>query len=122
MTTILVTGATGRVGTHVVSELAKRVKVRAAMRDPGDPKARWTEDVERVAFDFEKPESIDTALRGTDALFLLAPAIASMLELHALGRAGRAAKVSRAVAELTGRPATTFEAFASAHAAAWVAS
>jgi uncharacterized protein YbjT (DUF2867 family) len=42
------------------------------------------------------------------------PMVAGVLELHALGKAGRAAKVTPTVAALLGRPPTTFAAFARA--------
>ncbi|WP_135302189.1 SDR family oxidoreductase [Haloarcula amylovorans] len=68
--TVLVTGATGTVGSALRDELADRdAVVRAATRTPpGDgPADEW------VAFDFAKPETWGAALEGADALFLLRP-------------------------------------------------
>lgn len=74
---VLVTGATGTVGAHVVGELtAVGEPVRAASRDPAQ--ARVTVDAaEYVAFDFEKPETWGDALTGVDRLFLVRPPSAS---------------------------------------------
>ncbi|MBX0293499.1 SDR family oxidoreductase [Haloarcula nitratireducens] len=68
--TLLVTGATGTVGSALRDELTERdAVVRAAARaPPGDgPADEW------VAFDFAKPETWGAALEGVDALFLLRP-------------------------------------------------
>ena len=70
MQPVLVTGATGRIGRGVVSELlAAGVPVRALTRRPetaGLPPA-----VEVVAGDFTEPDSLDSALQGVGAVFLL---------------------------------------------------
>ena len=42
-----------------------------------------------------------------------------LLELHGVVKAGYSARVTDAVPKLLGRPATSFLAFAKAHAAAW---
>jgi uncharacterized protein YbjT (DUF2867 family) len=47
------------------------------------------------------------------------PAVEAVLELHALGRAGRAAAVTSAVEELTKHPPRTFATFASEHKGGW---
>ena len=82
---VLVTGATSRVGRAVVAQLlAAGVPVRALTLRPdaaGLPAA-----VEVVAGDLTVPESLDAALRGVGAVFLLwtappttAPAIVDRL-------------------------------------------
>lgn len=72
MKTILVTGATGTVGSRVVEQLRERdVRVRAAIRDPD--RASLPENVEAVEFDFERPETWGRAFEGVDAMFLLRP-------------------------------------------------
>jgi uncharacterized protein YbjT (DUF2867 family) len=73
-TVILVTGATGVIGTDVCAALASQpgLEVRAALRTPA--KRGWLpETVQTVAFDFEDPATIDAALDGVEKLFLLAP-------------------------------------------------
>ncbi|MFD9113807.1 NAD(P)H-binding protein [Streptomyces bottropensis] len=68
---ILVTGATGTIGSEVVRQLAARgEKVRAMTRDPA--KARVPAGVEVVRGDFLDPESVDAALAGAAAVFLVA--------------------------------------------------
>ena len=73
-TTILVTGATGTIGSRVLEELADRgVTVRAACRDPEREQATLPEGVEWVEFDFERPETWGVAFEGVDAMFLMRP-------------------------------------------------
>lgn len=68
--TVLVTGATGRVGGAVVDELlAAGVRVRALARRPAE--AKLPPKVEVVAGDFTVPDSLDEALKGVSAVFLL---------------------------------------------------
>ena len=67
---IVVTGGTGRVGQQVVAQLRERnLKVRVVSRRPGQPQA----GVETAAADLADPASLEPALRGADALFLLWP-------------------------------------------------
>jgi len=72
MTTILVTGATGRVGRHVVQGLLEAgVTVRALVRNPlltGLP-----DDVVLEQGDIYDPAAVERAASGVDAAFLLWP-------------------------------------------------
>jgi uncharacterized protein YbjT (DUF2867 family) len=66
--TILVTGATGNVGSAVLAELRRRgATVRAFVRDGSAP---LPEGVEVAVGDFEDPDSIRAALDGVDRLLL----------------------------------------------------
>ena len=66
---VLVTGATGRMGRAVLDQLVGGgVPVRALTRRPHE--ASLPPDVEVVGGDFTVPESLDTALRGVDAVLL----------------------------------------------------
>jgi len=68
--TILVTGATGRVGRHVVEQLVKRgAKVRVLSRDPA--KAEFPAGVEVVKGDLLDLDSLRAAFSGIKTLFLL---------------------------------------------------
>ncbi|GJD79054.1 SDR family oxidoreductase [Methylobacterium gregans] len=68
--TILVTGATGRVGRHVVEQLAKRgAGVRVLTRDPA--KARFSEGVEIAKGNLLDIDSVRAAFSGVSTLFLL---------------------------------------------------
>lgn len=70
--TILVTGATGNVGSEVAKALNKRgIKVRAGSRDPR--KLSGLDGVASVKADFEDPSTFDAALDGVSGLFLIAP-------------------------------------------------
>jgi uncharacterized protein YbjT (DUF2867 family) len=68
--TILVTGATGRVGRHVVSQLLERnASVRALVRDPS--KADLPAGVDVVQGDMLDIDALRSAFKGIRTLFLL---------------------------------------------------
>ncbi|MDQ0010886.1 uncharacterized protein YbjT (DUF2867 family) [Luteibacter jiangsuensis] len=68
--TILVTGATGNVGRHVVEQLAKRgADVRALVRDPS--KANFPATVAVAQGDLLDVDSLRAAFSGVSTLFLL---------------------------------------------------
>ena len=68
--TILVTGATGTIGTQVVAQLrARNVQFRALVRDPG--KAKLPTGVDVVQGEFLDVDAMRAALKGVDTLFLL---------------------------------------------------
>lgn len=71
--TILVTGATGRVGGSVVAQLGSGVAVRAVVRDPS--LARLPGHVRLVAGDLTKPASVEAAAKGVDTAFLVFPSV-----------------------------------------------
>jgi len=87
--TVLVTGATGRVGRMVVDLLVDAgLPVRALTRRPEE--AALPAGVEVVTGDLTVPESLDAALRGVDAVFLVwtvppatAPAVIERLATYA---------------------------------------
>ncbi|MEU5880204.1 NAD(P)H-binding protein [Spirillospora sp. NPDC047279] len=69
---ILVTGATGTVGRHVVTRLAeRRVPVRALVRDPAKAE-RLPAGAEIVQGDLSDPGTLHHALEGVTAVFLFA--------------------------------------------------
>lgn len=70
---VLVTGATGTVGSEVTRLLVEvGHPVRAAVRE-GRQETVASEGIEPVAFDFAEPETYRPALRGVDGLFLMRP-------------------------------------------------
>ncbi|MGY1717614.1 SDR family oxidoreductase [Blastococcus sp. SYSU DS0552] len=74
--TVLTTGATGRVGRHVVSGLLERgATVRALVRHPAT--ADLPPGVELVAGDLTEPASVAAAAAGADAAFLLWPSFSA---------------------------------------------
>ena len=78
MKRILVTGATGQIGSEVLTELrATECRLRALTRNPGS--ARVPRDVEVVQGDLADPDTLDPCLEGVDAVFLvwLAPLAAA---------------------------------------------
>ncbi|PYC64835.1 NAD-dependent epimerase [Micromonospora arborensis] len=67
--TILVTGATGHVGRHVLTALLNEGhKVRAMTRAP--ERGRFPADVEVVRGDLTEPEGLADALRGVERMYL----------------------------------------------------
>lgn len=72
-TTVLVTGATGGIGGHLLTALGGRdVTVRALVRDP-DRLAGAGVGVEVVRGDLRDPDAVAAALHGVDAAFLNSP-------------------------------------------------
>jgi uncharacterized protein YbjT (DUF2867 family) len=68
--TILVLGATGAIGRHVVDQLVQRgVNVRALVRNPA--KAALPAGVDVVQGDLLDPDSLRSAFQGVSAFFLL---------------------------------------------------
>lgn len=80
---VLVTGATGNVGSAVVRLLVERgQQVRAAVRSHPDASTNLPYNVESVAFDFEKPETFEPALSGITTLFLVRPPAISQVKKY----------------------------------------
>lgn len=80
--TVLVTGATGTVGSALVPALrARGVAVRAMTRNPGQPAAHEG-NTEYVTADLNDPESVAAALKGVDAVFLNSPSAADAARLQ----------------------------------------
>jgi uncharacterized protein YbjT (DUF2867 family) len=74
MSAILVTGATGNVGSAVVQHLLQRgAKVRAAVLNPETDRKLLPEEVEIVRFDFEDATTYEAAFSGVERLFLMRP-------------------------------------------------
>jgi uncharacterized protein YbjT (DUF2867 family) len=94
---ILVTGATGTVGRHVLRLLADRGSpVRAMTRDPA--RVPPTPGVEPVRADFTDPASLASAVAGVEAVFLVtAPPVPTAEHDLALLDAARGAGVGRIV-------------------------
>ncbi|MEU8380903.1 NAD(P)H-binding protein [Streptosporangium sp. NPDC048865] len=73
---ILVTGATGKVGGQVVSQLLDAgVAVRALTRDPAS--ATLPEGAEVVRGDLADPATLDGALDGVESVFLVWPTLSA---------------------------------------------
>jgi uncharacterized protein YbjT (DUF2867 family) len=69
---ILVTGATGTVGSQVVRQLvASGERPRAFVRDPRAARAMLGPGADYVAGDLDRPETLPGAVTGVDRVFLL---------------------------------------------------
>ena len=75
---ILVTGATGTIGSQVLAHLAgKTAEVRALTRSPGT--AKLSAGITPIGGDLADVDSLRTAMKGVDTVFLLAPNVADEL-------------------------------------------
>jgi len=69
MNRVLVIGATGRVGRQVVNQLPQDLQIRALVRNPQT--ANLPPHVEVFRGDLTAPETLDAALSGNEAVFLV---------------------------------------------------
>ncbi|MEZ0113877.1 uncharacterized protein YbjT (DUF2867 family) [Catenulispora sp. EB89] len=83
---ILVTGASGKVGSEAARLLgAQRHPTRALVRDAARaPQA----DVEIAVGDFDRPETLDAAMRGIETVILVSPAVPAQ-EIAVIASAAR---------------------------------
>jgi len=81
--TILVTGATGTVGSEVVRQLSTKgqINIRAAARSANNPTFKDLKSVEIVELDYNKPETLATSFKDVNKFFLLTPFRSDMLDL-----------------------------------------
>jgi len=83
--TILVTGATGNVGSQVVQQLiASEITPRVAVRSMNKAESLKKAGAEPVEMDLDRPETIQPALAGVDKVFLVSPFVPNMVELTAI--------------------------------------
>ncbi|HEY4244551.1 MAG TPA: NAD-dependent epimerase/dehydratase family protein [Kofleriaceae bacterium] len=113
MSTLLVTGATGKVGSRLAKRLARRGdRVRALVRDRARASELAAAGIELVVGDLLDPSSLPAAVRGVDAIVHCAAFFrgATAEQAHAtndlgtqhLASAARAASVPRFVFTSTG--------------------
>lgn len=105
--TILVTGATGTVGSEVVKALAGSPhRVRVAAR--GEKAAALQRaGLETVEMDFRRPESVNAALKGVDRAFLLTALTPDMAEVGTLFVAAAKQAGVKHIVRLSGAGAET---------------
>lgn len=71
---IFVTNATGNVGSELVAQLiAAGAQVRVLARDSAKVRSRFADNVEVAAGNLDQPQSLVTAMKGCEKLFLLSP-------------------------------------------------
>jgi uncharacterized protein YbjT (DUF2867 family) len=103
--TILVTGATGKLGPHVAAALVRRgVQVRALVRDPARAAAVLRPEVELVAGEFADSAVVARELGAVDAMLLLTPHGPEMAAVQN-GLIDLAAKVGTRVVKVSGTSA-----------------
>lgn len=80
---VLVLGATGNIGPHVVSELMALGEVpRVLVRDAAHARSLLGEQPEVVAGDVTDPTVLASAIEGIDSVFLLSPHSFAMADLQ----------------------------------------
>jgi uncharacterized protein YbjT (DUF2867 family) len=83
--TILVTGATGTLGSEVVKQLSSAtpaVNIKTAVHSAQNvKKVKHGDRVEVVLIDYNKPETLNEALNDVDKVFLLTPDVPNAPEL-----------------------------------------
>jgi uncharacterized protein YbjT (DUF2867 family) len=73
---ILVTGATGNVGAELIKQLsAQDVSVKAAVRNLEKARSMGWKNVESVFFDYDRPETFETAFADVERIFVVPPPI-----------------------------------------------
>lgn len=78
---ILVTGATGTIGTAVVKALLnEKANFAAAVRNKATASEKLGANVELVTFNFEDPSTYESATLGVDKVFLLGPPLVTNLD------------------------------------------
>ena len=88
MTHVLVTGATGQIGSEVLSQLrGTDCRVRAKSRNPRA--ANLPTDVEIVRGDLSAPDTLDACLNGIESVFLvwMAPPLTQREQVQIVGEA-----------------------------------
>jgi uncharacterized protein YbjT (DUF2867 family) len=86
---ILVTGATGKVGSEAVHLLRQRdLPVRALVRDAGKAAPLAAAGAALARADFDDPDTIDQAMTGVDTVILVSPAVPAQ-ELAVVASAAR---------------------------------
>jgi uncharacterized protein YbjT (DUF2867 family) len=95
---ICVTGAGGTLSSEVIRQLEQKAPFRAAYFSDRAAETARARGVEAVVIDYNQPETLRTAFRGCDRLFLLGPNALNQteLELNAL-EAAKAAGVRHIV-------------------------
>lgn len=120
---IAVTGATGNVGRHVVSQLLERgVAVRALTRGPDS--AALPDAVDVVGADLSAPDTLDADVAGVDAVFLLwpftSPAAAASLAPRVVDTIARhARRIVYLSAEVAGRQPDVLEGLIARSGVQW---
>jgi len=83
--TVLVTGASGTVGSEVLNQLSNATtdaNIRAAVHSiESIKKVIKSESVEPIQIDYNKPDTLKDALKDVDRVFLLTPFQSDMVEL-----------------------------------------
>ena len=93
---LLITGATGTVGQHVVAALSDRdITTKIGVRDPETVSKELADAGEVIEFDFTKPETWGRALTDVDGIFLVRPPVVDKSEIGSFVEAADRVGVAR---------------------------
>lgn len=97
--TILVTGATGNVGSEVVKQLATaEVPIKVLVRNPEKASSLKSSSVEVVNGDLGRPETLEAAMKGIEKLLLISSPDPNQVQLQSNAiQAARRANVRHVV-------------------------
>lgn len=80
---ILISGATGNIGSEVVNHLTqKKLPLRALVRDRSKAAKLAAQGIELTQGDFSQPDTLDVALQGVKKAFLVMPNDLHQVELE----------------------------------------
>ncbi|MEH2392483.1 MAG: SDR family oxidoreductase [Nostoc sp.] len=80
---VLVTGATGKIGSELVKQLAHAgTQVRALVHSPDKAETIKGSNVDIVIGDLAKPEILEAAVEGVERVFSLVPSTPNLVELE----------------------------------------
>ncbi len=80
---ILITGATGNVGSKLLTELlARQATVRVLVRKPEDVERLKAQGIDAVRGDITDRESVRTALQGVTHFYILSPSTPQLAEIE----------------------------------------
>jgi uncharacterized protein YbjT (DUF2867 family) len=80
---ILVTGATGAVGSEVVKQLSAvgNANIKAAVHSTSNIDKIKSQGIDAIKMDYNNPETLHEGFKGVDKLFLLTPFQSNMVDL-----------------------------------------
>lgn len=106
---ILIVGATGNIGSEIIKQLAvQKIHPRIASRDITKAKKKFPKHEDFIAFDFERPETFEPALKSIDKVFCIAPHDNPATSVRAFLKAAQSSGIQHIIFS-SGRTTATIE-------------